>query len=52
VGENGMPLHKPETTKKNSLLIVDDDKSNLLMLIDILQPDYTVYPAKDGEEAL
>ena len=39
-------------TKNNSLLIVDDDKSNLLVLIDILQADYTVYTAKDGEEAI
>jgi signal transduction histidine kinase len=38
--------------KNNSLLIVDDDKSNLLVLIDILQADYTVYTAKDGEEAI
>jgi signal transduction histidine kinase len=39
-------------TKNNSLLIVDDDKSNLLILIDMLQADYTVYTAKDGEEAI
>jgi signal transduction histidine kinase len=47
-----MVLHNLDRAKKNSLLIVDDDKSNLLILIDILQPDYTVYPAKDGEEAI
>jgi len=36
----------------NSLLIVDDDTSNLRMLIHILQEDYTIYTAKNGEEAL
>ena len=33
---------------KNSLLIVDDDASNLLELVHILQSDYTIYTAKDG----
>ena len=40
------------TAKSNSLLIVDDDKSNLLVLIKILQNDYTIYTARDGEEAI
>jgi signal transduction histidine kinase len=44
--------HNSDTAKNNSLLVVDDDKSNLLILIDILQPDYTVYTAKDGETAI
>jgi signal transduction histidine kinase len=47
-----MFLHNSDTANNNSLLIVDDDKSNLLILIDILQPDYIVYTAKDGEEAI
>jgi signal transduction histidine kinase len=45
-------MYTSDTEKTNSLLIVDDDKSNLLILIDILQTDYTVYTAKDGEEAI
>ena len=38
--------------KKNSLLIVDDDVSNLLELTQILQPEYRIYTAKDGASAL
>jgi len=38
--------------KRNSLLIVDDDASNLMELIHILQPDYKVFTAKDGESAI
>ncbi|MDR0316772.1 MAG: response regulator [Treponema sp.] len=45
-------LYNSDTAQSNSLLIVDDDKSNLMILIDILQPDYTVFTAKDGEEAV
>jgi CheY-like chemotaxis protein len=43
---------KQGTNKKNSLLIVDDDTSNLVELVHILQSDYTVYTAKDGESAI
>ena len=39
-------------TKKNSLLIVDDEKSNLKILTHILSPEYTVYTAKDGVDAI
>ena len=45
-------LSDVNTAKPNSLLIVDDDKSNLLSLIHILQDDYTIYTARDGEEAI
>jgi signal transduction histidine kinase/HPt (histidine-containing phosphotransfer) domain-containing protein len=38
--------------ENNTLLVVDDDKINLFMLINILQPDYTVYNAINGEDAL
>ena len=38
--------------KKNSVLIVDDEKSNLEILISILSPDYTVYMTKSGTAAL
>jgi diguanylate cyclase (GGDEF)-like protein len=37
---------------KNSLLIVDDDSSSLMVLSHILHPEYTVYTAKDGASAL
>jgi diguanylate cyclase (GGDEF)-like protein len=38
--------------KKNTLLIVDDEKLNLKALTNILVPDYTVYAAKDGPTAI
>jgi PAS domain S-box-containing protein len=38
--------------KKNSLLIVDDEKMNLEVLRDILSPEYTVYMANGGVSAL
>jgi diguanylate cyclase (GGDEF)-like protein len=39
-------------TGKNSVLIVDDDSTNLMALSHILQPVYTIYTAKDGASAL
>jgi diguanylate cyclase (GGDEF)-like protein len=41
-----------DTNAKNSLLIVDDDKSELMMMSHILQAEYTVRVAPDGETAL
>jgi diguanylate cyclase (GGDEF)-like protein len=38
--------------RKNSLLIVDDDKSSLMMLSHILQTEYTVRVASDGVSAI
>ncbi|MDR2558737.1 MAG: diguanylate cyclase [Oscillospiraceae bacterium] len=38
--------------KKNSILIVDDDNSNVLALAQILSPDYTIYAAKNGRGAV
>ena len=38
--------------KNNSVLIVDDDASNLLQLSHILGPDYKVYAVADGVSAL
>jgi diguanylate cyclase (GGDEF)-like protein len=38
--------------KKNTILIVDDEKINLKSLTNILVPDYTVYAAKDGQTAI
>jgi len=37
---------------KNSILIVDDQKSNLLYLNQILSGEYTIYTAKDAEEGI
>ena len=39
-------------TMKNSLLIVDDEKSNILALTSILSPEYTIYAAKNGRDAI
>ena len=39
-------------TVKNSLLIVDDDTSNLMAMTHILQDEYTIYTAKDGISAI
>ena len=37
---------------KNSILIVDDEKSNLKFLTRILNVDYTIYTSKSGEDAI
>jgi len=39
-------------SKKNSLLVVDDESSNILALTHILSPDYTIYAAKNGQNAI
>jgi diguanylate cyclase (GGDEF)-like protein len=39
-------------TKKNSLLIVDDENTNLKVLSHILGQDYTIYTATSGESAI
>ena len=41
-----------EYPKENSILIVDDDKFNLVVLNDILSANYTLYMARDGLEAI
>jgi diguanylate cyclase (GGDEF)-like protein len=41
-----------DTKTINSLLIVDDDKSKLAALSDILKIDYTVHVASDGASAI
>ena len=38
--------------KNNSLLIVDDERSNILALTRILSSEYTIYAAKDGFDAV
>ena len=37
---------------KNRILIVDDEKSNIVCLNHILSSDYTIYTAKDGFKAV
>ena len=41
-----------DETQKNSILIVDDEKANLIVLTHILSPEYTIYTAKDGQDAI
>jgi len=38
--------------KKNSILIVDDERTNIIALKTILSPDYTIYASSNGEEAI
>jgi diguanylate cyclase (GGDEF)-like protein len=38
--------------KKNSILIVDDEKSNLMVLTHLLSQEYAIYTAKDGQDAI
>jgi CheY-like chemotaxis protein len=38
--------------KKNSILVVDDEASNIMVLTHILTGDYTIYAAKNGEKAI
>jgi len=38
--------------KKNSILIVDDERSNISTLRSILSPDYAVYASSDGPDAI
>ena len=39
-------------TEKNSILIVDDEKSNLKFLTRILKDEYTIFTAKSGRDAI
>ena len=41
-----------EETKKNNILIVDDDKLNLMVMNRILGADYILHLARDGNEAI
>lgn len=40
------------TDEKTSLLLVDDDASNLMELVHILRSEYTVHSVKSGDAAL
>jgi len=37
---------------RNSVLIVDDEKANIIALTHILSPEYLVYAAKNGQDAI
>jgi len=41
-----------DSNDKNSVLVVDDERSNLEVLISILSPEYTVFMTKKGSSAL
>ena len=41
-----------DKTTKNSILIVDDEKSNLMVLTHLLGQEYAVYTSKDGSDAI
>lgn len=43
-------MDKPD--KKNSILIVDDEYANIMVLTHILRPDYTVHAEKSGQDAI
>jgi len=38
--------------KTNSILIVDDEKANLMVLTHLLSREYVIYTAKDGQDAI
>ncbi len=41
-----------EKQHQNSVLVVDDDMVNIMVLREALEDDYCVYSARSGEEAL
>ena len=41
-----------EKAKENRILIVDDEKSNILALTHILSPLYTIYASRNGQDAI
>ena len=41
-----------DETKKNAVLIVDDDKLVIMALTQILGNEYTIYAVKDGQDAI
>jgi diguanylate cyclase (GGDEF)-like protein len=41
-----------DDSKKNSVLIVDDENPNIMALTHILGPEYTVYQVKNGQETV
>ncbi len=43
---------KMDKEKKYSLLIVDDQPSNIMMLANMLKSEYNIYAAKNGQSAI
>jgi len=41
-----------DNQKKHSILIIDDEKSNLTVLTDILRNEYKIHAVKDSREAV
>jgi len=41
-----------DATKKNTLLVVDDERLSLEIMLDILGDDYTIYMTKSGAAAV
>ena len=39
-------------TNKNSVLVVDDEKANIITLTHMLSPEYTIYAAKNGQDGI
>lgn len=50
--ENGAFSCDTSTENKNSVLIVDDERANIVALTHILSPEYTIYAAKNGQDAI
>ena len=47
-----LPNRENESPRKHRILIVDDESSNILALTHILSGEYTIYAAKNGENAI
>ena len=45
-------IKKTDEVKKNSVLVIDDEGSNIMALTHILSSDYIVYAAKNGQKGL
>jgi len=41
-----------DNTNKNSVLIIDDETANIIALTNILSPEYEIYAAKNGPDAI
>ena len=41
-----------DENNKSTVLIVDDERMDIITLTQILSPDYTIYAVKDGKEAI
>ena len=50
--KTNLNYEKNQDVEKNSVLIIDDAKSNIDVFRSILEPDYTVYMATDGKTAI